>query len=1355
MNSLRLTPKGALLGAALLVVPGGVWFAVSSSAPVVAQDNKQFKVNFRLTRFDQPGGGSQGLPIGWSFNHVARRSDAPHVVDWPTLTLSDGQTLWGKNADEWVTVQPLLENRNSFEQQPDDVTIEPTGQFVRVLTSGNSGLGDSRAQVFTAHRSGRSNNNTVELIGYPVRIQGNEPIRSATLQLGGREVYNRAFTERVESLTLLLPHSQRDQPYLLTVNGQGPVELRPGPAPTVIGEPKDEQRQINVAIPGAGGFRAVTAPADVSAYEKTWADDVAAMRAAKRDELIATLPQPDERKIAKISDFLGIEVPRSPLPFQANFTQYGMSTGFSNAGSRNENFFDHDNPEAYADLLAASGFDRVFEPVSGGYLTGNGYWPKQWNWPANYFDRLYDRTAQHGIKLGLYPTGLEPYNYEVRMATLPWYRPMAYRLLQWNHQRFAVEPNLAGIVAGGEGTGYDPYFGNFGPQANFPWARAMNVWMASPEYQKIGVPANPNWFREGPHSGGWRNKGKLSVRQYQAVYDAYDRLFAGYGLWSEAIKEIDPTFTATTNSYGNGWGQHATGTWSFNPIAQFSDMDEMLAYDWNERETHKPYHLVALADRLRSAYPNKPLHATVDDFTGILGGKARERAYALALTRGVDAIGSNSVPSDAPELTIAKYSGMVEDYRDVSEMVRRMGGVYKQTRPLAKIGIVYDFRQERLRTNLGWGEAESKRHISTDPQVLEKYYREGSHGGKTIEALLACQAAGWPARLVTRQELERGAPADVDALLLVGLNRVDWGQANDWVWYEGVEKEMQAFAARGGKVLLDGESVAPVEAVKTGTNFAPYVIQGPDETLPPLLERNRENGRRLSAALKGVEAPIARSDNERVWAVPSQAGNTQYVTLANWNWGTTEAKNFTRVDPTLDFNWERGAPSQGATQFAPDEFEVVWRGQIQAPEAGQYTMWIRHAVHDNVVMSLDGKEILKSSTHDLHNQRYRPVMVNLEAGKRHNIEVRLTETSGNAATVLLWAKGEVKREDRDKLAVVPASALYASAAPDAPHGLTGTYTQKAGQLVGLTQHVAPATANLTWNTKRPVYNVQTSRRLSAGEASKISFGGAPFEAESVAMLALPAAEPTAPKLAVARQNDGFYQLTPRIIAANNTELTGVPLQIEVSGPGGSATVHSATGLQPRLPLRDGVLPGRYTVKATELLSGQSATATVNVAAQAANLPALNPWLQRNARSVAEFAARKDVPLVIGLTPEQMNDAAMKPELERLERFYRAKGRNVTRQPIELGELVRGTMPYPGFWEFPRWHTQDADLVLLGDVTSNVLLFDQARGLLLPRPIAQSGGVWLTHSPFVARRQVLNLVGNSPAQVRQSVSGVVG
>jgi hypothetical protein len=216
-------------------------------------------------------------------------------------------------------------------------------------------------------------------------------------------------------------------------------------------------------------------------------------------------------------------------------------------------------------------------------------------------------------------------------------------------------------------------------------------------------------------------------------------------------------------------------------------------------------------------------------------------------------------------------------------------------------------------------------------------------------------------------------------------------------------------------------------------------------------------------------------------------------------------------------------------------------------------------------------------------------------------------------------------------------------------------------------------------------------------------------------------------------------------------MRGVPVQVTVPRGGETATVYGATGTPIKLPIRQGEA-GAYTLAASELLSGLSARTRINVTGAAA------PSRTSEAAAVARFAARKDVPLVIALTPEQAGDAATRALAKRLRDFYAKRGRKVGVGRAEPNGVVLSLQPLRGLQTYPRWKTVDTDLVLLGTPANNVLLFDQMRGHLLPegsgRLAAGRHRVRVTYSPFVGERQALNILAPDAAGLSAGVDTVV-
>ena len=586
-------------------------------------------------------------------------------------------------------------------------------------------------------------------------------------------------------------------------------------------------------------------------------------------------------------DALGVEVPRSPVEIYSVSLPHGMSGGhfLKSAHGPAPKWFNKGlkfpgNAEAYAAYLAQTGYDRVFEQGGDNSFDDTD--------GARSFDALAKALKSRGVQLGLTPDvdWKRPFLTHPNVAffayNIPdWHAPL-YRGLQLASQRLDKYGNFAGVSIGADGgTGYVPFWDWAPPNPGTPWSEAY--------LNQFGDTAPP-----APQYLG----GQSSTREYLDYIAGQDKTAQSYGYFARAVRAVAPDAAVTVGSYGpGGVGSRGGFPWATNPgRALFADLPTLQVYDWDETLAHKPLYNVASLDRLKSYYPNKPAWALMDDFYLKFGKQSRQRAYALALTRGVAAIGPNWLAQPSGDQARPEK---VAEQRELYAWIHRNGGAYAQTRPLAPIGILYRNEQSLLRRFNQKGEDKI-----SDAELLA-----GSHDGKTREALFLCLAAGWPAKLITPDEWKRGLPPEMKTVLLTGLTPTD----GSWNWYNDLEGQLKAFTANGGKLLLDNESVLPrgVNGVKTGLQIRSYITQGeggphgeaPDKT-PLLFARNAQNIPLLQTAMQGQSAPIATSSDPSIWAVPHQTDDVTYLTVVNAavKAGQSTAEAFVPQTATLKWN---------------------------------------------------------------------------------------------------------------------------------------------------------------------------------------------------------------------------------------------------------------------------------------------------------------------------------------------------------------------------------------------------------------------------------------------------------------------
>ena len=823
-----------------------------------AADAPAFTGQLSLVRYDMPLGLSSGLA---PTRQLARRdADAPEGVDWPNFTLN-GQPIFRDRAEASVPL-PLRRGAEAASpfQMPGDDVLQPGNHWLRAMSwdAGRQHLytADATARCATA---GTAMSGRYELWLFPVLIQGEggPVVKNVVVKAHGAIVYDKAGPWR--SLTLLLPQNTPGHRYEVSVDGRAPVKIEVGLRPVTLGNPREVPVAFNTAVAGEGPkirVRTVDRP-EVFPNPKEWAADLAAL--AEAWPAAPASPSP-----GGLQRHLGADVPPSPLTLYATALPHGMSGGFFKAG---------ESAADYAARVADLGYDTIFDPA------------RKLPTPdaADSFEQRAAALARCGVRLGLHydnnwnrPSFQHP-NLAFFAHTLPdWHAPL-YRSLSLAAQRFARLPNFAGINIGANNGGYVSYWEWAPPVPDRPWGEGMTAFLGTPQ---------PRMARA-PSLGPPELPGETHVKsqaEFVKYVDRYSTTFRQYGYFAEAVRAVDPALIFTTGSFSSAPGAGGRGGWPWGSLPGsliFEDLGTQQAYDWNELHAAKPLHNVALVDRLRSYAPQRRTWTILDNFRLLHGREAWQRTCALALTRGVQGVGTNFLPTNAGS---AARPDVVAWQREMNLWMRKYGGVYARTEPLPVIGIYYGHLQS------------TQRRIVMEENATPEQLLKGSHEGKVTEALFLCHAAGWPARVITYQEIARGPlPPSMKAILLVGLDQPD----PSWRWSLGLEKPLQQFLTLGGRILADNESVCPVPLTKTGMRVAAYTPQTDVDTTPLLLARNADNIAKLRAAMDGVPAPIAASASATLWAIPTQCADTQYVTVVNQAFAEgDEAKEFVRpADP--------------------------------------------------------------------------------------------------------------------------------------------------------------------------------------------------------------------------------------------------------------------------------------------------------------------------------------------------------------------------------------------------------------------------------------------------------------------------
>ncbi len=813
----------------------------------------------RLVRYDMLiGQVNENVDRGRT-RQTALRKGGPDAVDWPAITIKLDKQLPRqifKESGETAFELPLIDdgrNRPLFQESYDN-TIEPGAHWLRALK-----WMWGQTYIYSTDGTARSWMADYELWTFPVIIQGTgeRDVRNVTLKYDGQTIYT--STGSLHSLTLLLPQNMRGKKYSLTVAGGAPVEFDVGLMPIEPGKPVEQAISFQHTISGGLSVASLSRPEEFP-NQKKWDEDIAALN-KPIPASITYVPRKNT-----LDWHFGIDTQRSPLTVYFNALPHGMSSGsfFESTWYGEElhkrtpkAFSEIGSADDYADYLSDTGYDLTIERAFIGSLEGIKAGSKDKD-----FGNLARALADHGVRIGFSPSDWDiasPSHPNIAFFSynLPRYHQPIYRQMQLGMQRLRAYPNAMGAAMGADNGAYISFWDWAPPVPNRPWGEAyINQRKGRPAV--VPMPAQLDLAYS--HSVRAKN-----VAEFVDWVGEYDLAFGQYGYFAHAISEVDPKFTLTTGSFGSSPGIGAGGGWPWATVpgkVMFKDMSVLQAYDWNELLSSKPMHIEALVDRLRSYYPDKPCWALIDDFVNLFGREARQRQYALALTRGVKSVGTTFLAN--PMGAISRRE-IIKEQKELYDWIHKFGGAYAMTEPTPVVGIMYVNTQSLMRP------------IDQGAQETYEGRIRGGHEGKTSEALFFCHAAGLPAKIITPEELKRGLPKSIKVILLTGLNVYD----DSWHWYDGIERELSQFTAGGGKIVADDESTAPLQVIKTDMVVRSFIAQRNMDWTPDLLKRNQDNISKLRAAVKGVNIPVAESDSQTVWAVPTIAGNTQYLTVVN------------------------------------------------------------------------------------------------------------------------------------------------------------------------------------------------------------------------------------------------------------------------------------------------------------------------------------------------------------------------------------------------------------------------------------------------------------------------------------------
>lgn len=153
-------------------------------------------------------------------------------------------------------------------------------------------------------------------------------------------------------------------------------------------------------------------------------------------------------------------------------------------------------------------------------------------------------------------------------------------------------------------------------------------------------------------------------------------------------------------------------------------------------------------------------------------------------------------------------------------------------------------------------------------------------------------------------------------------------------------------------------------------------------------------------------------------AAPVQGVGTGLTASYFTNGTLAGAPVLRRVDPSLDFHWEKQSP---APNLPADNFSVRWEGQLASPGTGNYRFVAR--TDDEVRLWINGKLVLDTFNGKKKNGEGSAA---LAAGEKATIKLEFAEADGDAHLQLLWAgPGQAPQ-------LIPTTYLYPLEGPGMP-----------------------------------------------------------------------------------------------------------------------------------------------------------------------------------------------------------------------------------------------------------------------------------------------------------------------------------
>jgi glucose/arabinose dehydrogenase len=250
--------------------------------------------------------------------------------------------------------------------------------------------------------------------------------------------------------------------------------------------------------------------------------------------------------------------------------------------------------------------------------------------------------------------------------------------------------------------------------------------------------------------------------------------------------------------------------------------------------------------------------------------------------------------------------------------------------------------------------------------------------------------------------LRNGDPINAVVAVDSSIDLNNGAPINTWIDYNAATDELRVF--------ISSTTTKPTTATLTTTVDLAAIV-----------------GNQAYAGFSGGTGGLVNNQDIENWELTTTPGSTPTTGdgLRGEYYDNIDFTNsrFTRVDPTVNFNWGSGSPD---SRIAADTFSVRWTGQVLAPTTGTYTFYT--TTDDGVRLTVGGQSVINRFQDQAATER--SGTISLVAGQRYNINLEYYENRGLASSQLAWSAPGIAKQ------IIPQAQLFSTTS--SPPAGTGT-----------------------------------------------------------------------------------------------------------------------------------------------------------------------------------------------------------------------------------------------------------------------------------------------------------------------------